>query len=88
MKIQPNFMLREIAGSAVVVPVEEAAEHFHGMFTLNETSAFLWRHLEEETTEGALLTALLSEYEVDEETARQDIAKFLDSLRQAHVLAE
>ena len=53
---------------------------FNGMITVNETGAFLWEKLSEEITEEALLAAMLDEYEVDEETAKADIAEFIKLL--------
>ncbi len=88
MKIHPDFLLRDIAGEKVVLPVGEAAERLNGMIHLNETGIFLWTLLEKETDEAALLAAMLAEYEIDEETARADIARFVGTLRQAGILCE
>ena len=38
MKINENFLLREVAGNAVVVPVGDAADRFSGMIKLNEST--------------------------------------------------
>ena len=54
--------------------------------TLNETGAFLWRLLQQETDEDALVRALMEQYEVDQATARADVAEFVDSVREAGAL--
>jgi hypothetical protein len=66
MKINENFLLRDIAGQKVVLPVGEAAEKFNGMIRLNDTGIYLWTLLEQDTTEDALLSAMLQDYEIDE----------------------
>ena len=88
MKIHEGFLLREVAGNFVVMPVGSAAERLNGMIKLNETSAFLWKRLEAGADEGALVAAMLAEYDIDEATARRDIGAFLDTLRRARVLDE
>ena len=40
MKIHDGFLLREVAGNYIVMPVGAAAERLNGMIKLNETSAF------------------------------------------------
>ncbi len=47
MKVSRDFMLREIAGETVVIPVNEAAVHFQGIMSLNESGRLLWDKLRE-----------------------------------------
>ena len=42
MKVKEDFLLREVAGCYVVVPVGKATVDFNGMLNLNDTGAFLW----------------------------------------------
>ena len=86
MKVYDNFLLRKVADSYVVVPVGKATLDFNGMITLNETGAFLWEHLQKETTKEELLKCMLDEYTVDEETAKNGIEKFLKKIKEAGLL--
>ncbi len=88
MKIRDNFLLREVAGNRIVVPVGEAADRFHGMLKLNETGAYLWHLLESPTDEAALMAAMLRDYDIDQETAQRDLQTFLNTLRKAGLLEE
>ena len=45
MKIKEGFILRNVAGSNVVVPVGQATVDFNGMMSLNDTGAFLFDKL-------------------------------------------
>ena len=86
MKIKQGFMLREVAGNFVVVAVGEASKKFNGVINLNESGAFLWKQLTKEVTKEQLLEALLNEYEVPEEIAKNDIEKFINKLKEADIL--
>ena len=75
-----TFLLRNIAGSWVVVPVGAAALEFPGMVTLNESGRYLWDLLETPQTEQTLAKALAERYEVTADQAADDIQKFLAPL--------
>lgn len=88
MKQNPNFLLRDVADSLVIVPVGAAAVDFPGMITLNATGKYLWELLETEQTMNSLVEAMLQRYEVTEQLARNDIEAFLKRLRIAGALLE
>jgi hypothetical protein len=76
MKIKDGFILRSVAGQTVVLPTGDELD-LNMMITLNETGTFLWERLQVETDEAALVSALLSEYDVDEATAAKAVAGFV-----------
>ena len=86
MKVKEDFLLREVAGCYVVVPVGKATVDFNGMLNLNETGAFLWEKLENDTTKEELLKAMLDEYEVTEDIAKKDIDNFITKLKDGNLL--
>ena len=88
MKVKKDYLLRNVAGSNIVVPVGEGSLDFSGVITLNEVGAFLWESLKEDRDLDGLVKALCSEYDVDEATARTDISEFLDKLRGADLLED
>ena len=81
MKRSADFLLRDVAGTTVIVPVGAAVSKFPGMLTVNATGAFLWNLLEKEQTVQTLIGALLESYEVSEEVARADVEAFLEKLK-------
>ena len=83
MKIVDGFMLREVAGNYIVVAVGSMAKKFNGMITLNESSAFLWKLLETGADEESLVSAMLNEYDIKEEVAKQDVKEFVEKLTKA-----
>lgn len=86
MKINKEFILREIAGDYVIVPVGETAVQFNGMISVNETGAVLWKCLQEETDLEHMVQALTSEYDVSTDTAERDAEEFIALLRQHGIL--
>ena len=86
MIIKDNFILREIAGSYVVVPVGDLSLDFSGVITLNETGAFLFERLQKGAEREELLQALLEEYNVTPEKAAADLDIFLKKVSDADVL--
>ena len=81
MKIKKGFVLREVGGESVVVPVGEMSKVFHGMINLNETGAFLWKFFSEAHTIDEAVAALLKEYDVEESLARDEVEKFVETIK-------
>ena len=86
MKVQKEFVLREIAGDYVIIPTGKTVLSFNGLITVNEVGADLWKMLQSEVAFDDLLHGILESYDVDEETAREDIREFLDTLIEGGVL--
>lgn len=88
MQIKKGFKLRRIDDLYVVIAGASAAQDFHGMITLNESGAFLWDLMQQQTTREALVQALLAEYDVDAATAQADVEKFIAITREQGLLDE
>lgn len=82
MKIKDGFVVREILDSYMAVPVGERTREVHGVIALNETGAFLWRMLEQDTSEDKLIASMAKKYEITEKTAKDDIKEYLSFLRE------
>ena len=77
-----NFLLREVAGSQVLVPVGTAVGEFAGIVTLNDSGAHLWNALETEQTMETLAGVLMQRYAVSLEQATADAEKFIGKLQE------
>ena len=51
MRIKEGFVLREVAGQAMVIATGEASKEFHGMVKLNESGKIIWKGLMDGLTE-------------------------------------
>lgn len=86
MKIKEGFIIKEVAGSYVVVPVG-GSNKFNGMIQLNESGVYLWNKLASgDCTEQNLTDAILEKYDIDRESALRDVKTFTDSLSRAGIL--
>ena len=88
MKVRKDFVLRETAGDYMIIPTGRTVQSFDGLITVNEVGADLWNMLQSEVTFDDLLRGILTIYDVDEETAEEDIRQFLDTLRERGILDE
>lgn len=88
MKIKEGFLLRQVGGNSVVVPVGAQAVDFRCLITLNEVGAFLWQKLNAECTVADLVEAVLGEYDVTADIATADVERFVASLREKNLLDE
>ena len=77
MKIREGFLLRNVAGNNVVVPIGQATLDFNGMMSLNETGAFIFSKMLDGTTKEQLIEDLISEYEVERKIAQKDVDDFI-----------
>lgn len=82
MKLNDNFVLRQVAGTWIVLPLAAASVDFNSVLTLNETSVLLWRALERGGNREDLADAITAEYKVSRERALADIDEFLEKLAQ------
>lgn len=85
MKVKSGFMLREIAGQWVIVPLGARVVEFNGIMTLSESGAILWKLLEKGAGEDELVSALLAEYDVDDATAREDVRLFVKTITEKNL---
>ena len=86
MTLNHEFVLREVAGETLLVPVGSATLSLNGMLVLNGCGRFLWEQLPAVATEDELVDALLKEYDVDRQTACRDVHDFLAQLRKLDIL--
>ena len=79
-----GFILRKMGNEYMVVSVGAAGKDFNGIIRMNQTGAFFWKELSAGTTEDELVKAAITHYDgLDEETARKDVRKFLETIAMA-----
>ena len=88
MKINPEFIAREIAGELVIVPVGEAAKSNDQLISANEVGAFIWNALAAGKSLDETVAAILEEFEIDGQTARADAEQFICELKEIGAIIE
>ena len=86
MKLKSGIIVNEINGDYVAVAAGEAGKAFNGMIKMNGTAAFIVKTLQTEIDEDGIVAAILAEYEVDEETARQNVRAVIEKFRSAGLI--
>lgn len=85
-KLKDGFIIREIGGNTMAVPVGAKTSEIHGMIALSESGALLWKELEKGADITVLANVLTDNYEIDSATALADAEKFVDGLKEQGAL--
>ena len=86
MKIKENYVMREVAGQAIVIAIGEESERFKGMINLNRTGRDVWLYMEKGLDSDEIAKKISEKYEVDLNVAKHDIESMIARLYKAGVL--
>lgn len=87
-KANPNFLLREIAGEAVLIPVGEAGIFENSVISLNESCSFLWQLFQTPRTAEEAITEAKKEYDDPDGVLEQGVYQFIKEYFQYELLRE
>ncbi len=87
MKINPNYVRRTLMDETVIIPTGSAIDNFNGMISTNAVAGFVWQHLEQCETPQEMVEMVLETFEIDRETAEEDIIGFLNTLKEVGMIA-
>ncbi len=89
-RIRSGFILREIAGEYVIVPVDAGRGNLleNAILSPNGTAVFLWKCFEQPCTPQEAVIRGMAEYEVDEETIRSSVRRFVSEMLRYSILEE
>lgn len=88
MKLKYKFVVREVAGQAVALPVGEDAKNFNGMIKLNSVGEYIFKLLENDVTTEEIIKSITEKYDVTPEDARPSVEGFLETLKQKAIITE
>ena len=88
MKLSDEFILRRVVDTAVLMPYGKKLVDLNGMLSLNSAGAFLAEQLRDETTFDELVRRVVEKFDVEKETAKRDVAIFLEQLKTHGALVE
>ena len=86
MELKKKFVLRNIVGETILVPIGQNNEAFNGLISINELGKFIWENIESAKDEEELLQRILDEYEVDRDVAKADLDEFLGKLKAVDII--
>lgn len=88
MRIKGEYILREVMGEMLAIPVGGSVLDFNGMICINPVGEVIWRGLQGGQTKEVILDAILDKFDVSREEATADLDDFLLRLKQSGLLED
>jgi len=87
MKINGEFLLKEISGQWILMPINTEDQSTVKIMTLTASAALLWTELEKGTDNiEDLAKALLKEYDIEYRMAVKDSSEFIIQLKEHDII--
>ena len=83
-----NFLLREIGGESILVPVGDAGVLSNSMTSMNETSSFLWKQFQTPHTLQEVTAEAMKIYSGPADVIEREIVEFTEAYVKAGLLKE
>ena len=80
MKRKADFIMQNIGGENLLVPLGAQVMDLNGLITLNDTAACVWELLAQERTADELTAAVAERFDVTPEHAHADVQTFVDEI--------
>lgn len=84
MKKKEEFLVRNIAGEYVMMPIGQTALKFNGLIMANSVSSFIWEHIEEVNSIEEMTNLICENFEVDYNQAYNDIKEVINRMKKAN----
>jgi methyltransferase-like protein len=84
----PSIVTRKTGNEYVLVPVANNIADMNSVYTLNETGAFIWEHIDGQRSVKDLIETLVKEYEIDEKAASEDVFSFISEMKNYLIINE
>lgn len=76
----PSIVTRKTGNEYVLIPVTNNIADMNSVYTLNETGAFIWEHIDGKRSVEEIINELTEEYNVDNKTAEADVLSLLEEM--------
>ena len=87
-RINPDFILREIAGEYTIIPIGDNNVFSHAVMAPNETAVFLWEAFQQPSTIQDVVVEAMQKYDATEEQIYNSISNFVKQSLEFKVLEE
>lgn len=75
-----SVVTRKTGNEYVLVPITNNIADMDSVYTLNETGAFIWEQIDGKKSVHEIINELTNEFEIDDDTATEDVLLFLDDM--------
>ena len=87
-RINPDFILREIAGEYTIIPIGGNNVFSNAVMAPNETAVFLWEAFQQPSTIQGVVVEAMQKYDATEEQIYNSISNFVKQSLEFKVLEE
>ncbi len=88
MKIKDGFILKDVAGSKIVIATGKERISFNGVITFNSVGAEIFELLDGTNTSQEIVEKISKEYNVDSAIVKKDFEALVEKLRKHNMLEE
>ena len=88
MKIKDGFILKDVAGSKIVIAIGEERFNFNGVITFNEVGADVFNMLDGSSSVEEIVTKISEEYNAPYEVVKTDVEKLIEKMRKHNLIEE
>lgn len=88
MKIKDGFILKDVAGSKIVIATGSARLDFNGVITFNDVGAAVFSLLDGTRTVDEIAGKIADDYQVDVAMVKADVEKLIEKMRNHNLIEE
>lgn len=88
MKIKDGFILKDVAGSKIVIATGSAKLNFNGVITFNDVGAEVFKMLDGTHTVEEIISHIAADYGVSEDIVKTDVEKLIEKMRNHKLIEE
>jgi len=83
-----SVVTRKTGNEYVLVPIANNIADMNSVYTLNETGAFIWEHINGKRSVEEIISALTMEYDIDNTIASKDAFSFIENMSKYLIISE
>lgn len=88
MKIKDGFILKDVAGSKIVIATGEQRLDFNGVMTFNDVGADVFMLLDGTNTIDDIVKKISEDYDVSAEVVKGDVERLIEKMRKYNLIDE
>lgn len=88
MKIKDGFILKDVAGSKIVIATGAQRINFNGVITFNDVGAEVFNMLDGTNSVEDIISKISADYNVDSNIVKNDVEKLIEKMRKHNLIDE
>ena len=88
MKIKDGFILKDVAGSKIVIATGAQRINFNGVITFNDVGAEVFNMLDGTNSVEDIISKISADYNVDSNLVKNDVEKLIEKMRKHNLIDE